>query len=447
MKKILLLASLVIVPQLYADIKITLDPTFLQFDGKYLFNVVIKEKKKEEKNKEINVEVTVLSGQAKVKDKGGSAAHRSVKIDSNNEITIKSIWKKADELEILSVVSDIFPVGTLASMGLEKESSKFVVWIGEGLGMAIVSADKAKVGQKCTYGFAGADMPDGQYTMKIIIPSAKNKTYKFQVTDGLITGVLEGSGSEMTLAEPGYLEIDAEQMCRIRRTKKAVTGTGVAVGALAGSLALAYGGPKLLQIAGSKLAPGAVEAIKAGGKAATTQVATQAAKKGIGETVKGAAIAVGGKAAGVSRTIVSAGKELKVAGQAVASAVKSPTALKEAAKTVAQKAPATLASAKTVAQAAPGAIGTKMYQVGTYLQPTGKLGHALAIGSALGSTGYTTAQFAKRPNKEATVQITLDSGSEDWPGDRAVKLDIQQCNNNIFFLYRAEYKVNINPVD
>lgn len=246
MKKIVL--SMLLINGSFAygtDFKITLTPNFLKFDGVYKFSMDV-----EGKAIDKEWEVTVQKGKATVK---GAKGVKGNKISiNNNVISVKAgIMKKkeADELEVLVKKSDFFGVDTTTKTGLAKDSKKFTVDVGPGIGLFLAMADKAKVGKDCSYTVTGTDLPDGQYTFKLIIPAAKDMVYKFEVIDGKIAKLLKGSDKTGHLMA-GYLEINANSMCAKRRSKMAAVGAAIAIPVAVGTAALtvATGGTDLIAI-------------------------------------------------------------------------------------------------------------------------------------------------------------------------------------------------------
>lgn len=214
--------------------EIKLSPNFVKYDGKYLFTMDIEGKLK---NKIWHL--IIKDGNVTIQPHKGLEG-QSLKLDKKtNKITVKSgvmKSKKANELEILVEQSDYFGIGSIVRTGLAKASKKFTVDVGPGLGLMIPSAKKPKNYKDCTYGLTGTNLPDGDYTLKLVIPAAQDKIYKFNVVNGTIATMLAGTDKSGNL-EKGSLVIDAHAMCAFRRSKKAITGLGVGIPVAIGTAA------------------------------------------------------------------------------------------------------------------------------------------------------------------------------------------------------------------
>jgi hypothetical protein len=207
----------------HAEITVTLDKTFLKIPGKYLFSLDLEGRKQNKK-----WEVQVTDGKATIKDVGGLPLIKLSLKDNVIKVKTPAKGKEADELAILTKYSTVFPIGSTAEMGMQKSGKNFTVAIGEGLGIYLAAADKTKVGQACHYTITGAELPNGKYTLKLIIPAKKDYKYTFEVQNGVIAKILEASNKNITLEkELSYLKINAEEMCRVQRLKQAALGLGV----------------------------------------------------------------------------------------------------------------------------------------------------------------------------------------------------------------------------
>lgn len=249
MKKLIVGFLIIYAATVYADFSVTLDQSFLAIPGRYVFTLDIKNKKRDKE-----WEVIVANGKASIQSMGGLQS-KGVSI-KDNVIKIDSLWKKSPGLEIMTKYSTTFVVGTEANIGLEKTSKNYKVSVGEGLGVILAASEKTKVGQHCTYVITGGDLPDGNYTAKLKIPSASDKTYKFKVQAGMIASLLPDSDSTGKIQTAGglnYLEINADDMCKKRRGKKAALGLGIGIPVAAGSLAVLKWNSTWMQKLGTQL--------------------------------------------------------------------------------------------------------------------------------------------------------------------------------------------------
>lgn len=252
MKKILFLVlfthSIVLMA---TDFKIYLTKNFLHVDGKYFFTMDVKGKKFDKA-----WHVTVKDGNAKISSEKRKIKGKNISI-KGDVITVKFgvlKSKEANELEIMVEDSPIFQKSMTVATSVKKDAKKFEVDIGPGLGILLASAKKSKVGQDCKYALIGATLPDGTYTFKLIIPAAQDKIYKFNVINGKIDSLLQGTDNTGEIKIKGALDINAETMCRKRRGKMAAIGGAIAIPVAIGTAAVTVLAPELLGVLSGALA-------------------------------------------------------------------------------------------------------------------------------------------------------------------------------------------------
>lgn len=213
------------------DFTITLQPSFLQYNGVYKFVM--------------DVQGKAIDKEFKVSVADGKATLITEKGVKGKKITIKDnvIHAKVGVLKTLTAKDlEIFGLdgqfkGQSASMGLKKDSKSFNVDIGPGLMFAFMKKPTKDL-LKTTYEYSiGPNLPNGSYTIKFIIPAAKDKIYKFDVQDHKISKVISAS-TGTTIKDDVTLVIDAYSMCAKRTTKKAFAILGVGLPVAVGTAAV-----------------------------------------------------------------------------------------------------------------------------------------------------------------------------------------------------------------
>lgn len=260
-----------------STIKITLKENFLKHAGRYKFSLDV------EKARGKTFYVIIQAGKATVE------GDKNVSIN-NNVISAKIkglLKKKANDLEILAITGD-FQFRS-ATLGIKNEFSKLVVDVGPGLMFSFISEPgRPGVGKHPVYSFKpGPNLPDGTYTLKLIIPAAEDKKYTFEVKDYKVVSV---SGDETGTAKDGYLEIDAQSMCAKRQAKK--------VGAIIGySLPVIVGTAAVIGYSATKTIPAV---LKATGKPTITTVTQTGSSGSFAVTVSQTVVDNGRKAASIA---------------------------------------------------------------------------------------------------------------------------------------------------